>query len=173
MRVAAGLAAFFLAAGVSAVAQYAPLPTNTMVQGCPVDMRVRQRMGGATVEVDSNGVKRNVFAQRLRLILNSLRHDDAGRNAVSAMVTVFGTGPKARMQSLPPESAQNSMVRPFKVDLAHWGDPGVSGEFLLPGYTSASRVDLESITYDDGTTWKVKKNEGCRVAPDPLMLINR
>lgn len=147
--------------------------TTTVVEGCPVDMRVRQRMGGGTVAVDKDGNRRQVFAQRLRLILNSLRQGEGDRKAVSATVTVHGTGAKARMQSLRSGSASNSMVKSFNVDLAHWDEPGISGEFLLPGFTSASQVDLESVTYDDGTTWKLSNNQSCRVAPDPLMLIAR
>jgi hypothetical protein len=146
---------------------------TSVVEGCPVDMRVRQRMAGGTVAVDKDGTRRLVFAQRLRLILNSLRHGEGDRKAVSATVTVHGTGAKARMQSLRSGSGSNAMVRTFTVDLAHWDEQGVSGEFLLPGFTSASQVDLESVTFEDGTTWKLSQNESCRVAPDPLMLIAR
>ena len=148
-------------------------------QGCPVDMRVRQQRGGATVAVDENGVKRRVFAQRLRLFLNDQRRDKAGQKIVSAAVTVHGTGTKARMQPLGSGSNDyfdlnsSSMVRTLKVDLAKWDEPGVSGDFLIPGFTSANRVDLEFVTYEDGSTWKLGKNDTCRVAPDPLMLINR
>ncbi len=147
--------------------------STPVAPSCPVDMRVRQRRGGAAVAVDANGVKRNVFAQRLRLILNDLRRDNAGRKAVSATVTVHGTGGKARMQYLASGTGNNSMAKTFNVDLAGADEPGVSGDFLLPGFTSASQVDLESVTYEDGSTWKLAKNESCRVAPDPLMLVTQ
>jgi hypothetical protein len=146
---------------------------TSVIEGCPVDMRVRQRMGGGTVAVDKDGSRRQVFAQRLRLILNSVRQGEGDRKAVSATVMVHGTGAKARMQSLRSGPVSNSMVRTFEVDLAHWDEPGVSGEFLLPGFTSASQVDLDSVTYEDGTTWKLSRNHSCRVAPDPLMLIDK
>ena len=144
--------------------------TATPVQGCPVDMRVRQRMGGDTVAVDANGVKRKVFAQRLRLILNSFRQDNSGREVVSATVTVHGTGTEARMRPLGAgndhgDLNSGSKARTLSVSMSNWGEPGVAGDFLLPGFTSASRVDLESITYDDGSTWKLSKNETCQVAP--------
>ena len=203
MRIVAGLAAFFLAGAVSAVAQYAPLPTTTLpdaavsctgpaqpvtpdgktpsvpackttvVQGCPIDMRVRQRSGGAAISVDEYGIKRRVFAQKLRLILNGFRPEDGGRKAVSAMVTVHGTGTKTRMRPLGSGSDDDSMVKPFSVNLAHWDEPGFAGDFLLTGFTSASVVYLESVTYDDGSTWKFSRNDRCRVAPDPLMLIKQ
>jgi hypothetical protein len=59
------------------------------------------------------------------------------------------------------------------VGLADWGEPAVSGDFGLPGFASASRVDLDSVTYSDGTVWKLAGNEMCHVAPDPMMLINQ
>ena len=59
------------------------------------------------------------------------------------------------------------------VALAEWGEPGVSGDFRLPGFVSADRIDLQSITYEDGSTWKLAGKESCRVAPDPIMLVDR
>jgi len=210
MRVVAGLAAFVLLCGASAVAQYSPLPITTLPQGsavfciqpgplvdlkhpeknakgssetncmmavgvqsCPVDMHVRQRMSGSTLAVDANGVQRKIFAQRLRLFLNNFRPDPSGRKAVTAVVTVHGTGENARMQALHTGPVGNVLARTFSVDLANWGEPGVSGDFLLPGFTSASQVDLVSVTYDDGSTWRLEKTESCRVSVDPMMLINR
>ncbi len=151
---------------------------TVFVPACPIDMRVHQRMGGSTVAVDANGIKRKVFAQRLRLFLNDLRRDSAGQKIVSATVTVHGTSTKERIQRLNSapgtdfDSSSGSMAKTLNVDLAHWGEPGVSGDFLLPGFTSASRVDLESVTYEDGSVWKLSGNQTCRVAPDPVMLIN-
>lgn len=146
------------------------------VPGCPIDMRVHQRMGGDMVAVDANGVKRHVFAQRLRLFLNDLRPVEADRKIVSATVTVHGSGGKARVAPVGADSivtvGPGSIQRTLTVGLTSWGEPGVSGDFGLPGFTSASRVDLESVTYSDGSVWKLSGNETCRVAPDPMMLIN-
>lgn len=153
--------------------------TTAPVQGCPVDMRVRQRMGGGMTAVDENGVRRRVFAQRLRLFLNDLRPDFAGQQIVSARVTVHGSNGKERIQRVGSGSiddrdmSSGQMARTLNVDLANWGEPGVSGDFRLPEFTSASRVDLVSVTYEDGSTWKLSGNETCRVAPDPLMLIHQ
>ena len=148
------------------------------VHSCPMDMHVRQGIGGGMIAVDEKGVKRRVYAPRLRLFLNDLRKDRSGQKIVSATVTVHGTSGKPRMQNLNAHGEQDadlnsgSVKRTMNVELAHWGDPGVSGDFVLPGFTSASRVDLESVTYEEGTTWKLSGADSCRVAPDPLMLIN-
>lgn len=149
---------------------------TVFVPGCPIDMRVRQGIGGGMLAVDENGIQRRVFAPRLRLFLNDLRPGRADQKIVSATVTVRGVAGKAhfhRLNSVPALNAQSgSIVRTLSVDLANWGDRGVEGDFRLPGFASASRIDLESVTYANGSTWKLAGTETCRVAPDLLMLIN-
>lgn len=152
---------------------------TVFVPGCPIDMRVRQGIDGGMLAVDKNGEMRLVFEPRLSLSLNDLRPGTSGPKMVSAIVTVRGTGGKAHIQplhALPAsrsDSASRPLVRTLNVDLADWGQPGVSGDFRLPGFTSARQIELQSVTYEDGSTWKPSGNETCRVAPDPIMLINR
>ena len=184
MRVAASLGVFILISVGSSVAQTAPPAQNPtlfrfdpvivrtpMLPACPIDMHVRQGIGGGMVAVDENGVKRPVFAPRYRLLLNDLRKP--GQKIVSAMVTVRGWNGKAR--ALPADSDSDgksgSIQRTLSVDLVGWGEPGVEGDFRLPGFTSANRVDLQAVTYEDGSTWKLAPTDTCRVAPDPLMLV--
>jgi hypothetical protein len=136
-------------------------------------------MGGGLVAVDENGGKHRVFAPRLRLFLDDLRTGNSGQKIVSASVTVRGSNGKEHMQRLDAlpgqdrDSESGSIKRTLNVDLGNWGEPGVSGDFRLPGFTSASRVDLESVTYEDGSTWKLSGGESCWVSPDPMMLINQ
>jgi len=151
---------------------------TVFIPGCPIDMRVRQGIDGGMVAVDKNGEMRPVFEPRLSLSLNDLRPDTSGQKIVSAVVTVRGTGGKVHIQPLNalPASKSDSLsrvvIRTLNVHLADSGEPGVSGDFRLPGFTSANRTDLQSVTYEDGSTWKPSGNETCRVAPDPLMLIS-
>lgn len=157
---------------------------TAMAPACPLDMHVRQGIGGGMIAVDSNGVKRKVFAPRLRLFLNDIRPDKSGQRIVSATVKVHGSNGKERILPLissPDSNLSNSAVdrdanpdeieRTLTVNLGAWGEPGVSGDFRLPGFTSTSRVDLQSVTYEDGSTWKVSGRETCHVAPDFLMRI--
>src|SRR4051794_5839617 len=184
MRVAANFGVLILISVGSSVAQTGPPAQNPtllrsdpatfrtpVVPGCPVDMHVRQGIGGALVAVDENGVKRPVFAPQYRLFLNDVRKP--GQKIVSATVTVRGWNGKAR--ALPADSDSNlkfgSIQRTVTVNLAGWGEPGVEGDFRLPGFTSASRVDLQAVTYEDGSTWKLASTDTCRVAPDPVMLV--
>ena len=136
-------------------------------------MHVGQGIGGAMVAVDESGVKRQVFAPRLRLFLNDLRRDKPNQRIVSAAVTVHGSKPRAKARPIDTETDQGELEMNLNVSLADWGEPGVSGDFRLPGFTSANRIDLQSLTYADGSIWKLSGGQSCRVAPDPLMLVAR
>ena len=125
------------------------------------------------VAVDENGVKRPLFAPRLRLFLDDVRTDKSSQRIVSAAVTVHGSKSTAKVRPIDSKTDPGDLAMTLNVSLADWGEPGVSGDFRLPGFTSANRVDLQSVTYADGSTWKLSGGESCRVAPDPLMLVGR
>jgi len=153
--------------------------TVVVPPACPVDMHVRQGMSQGMLAVDANGERRLVFAPRLRLFLNDQRKDKAGQTIVSATITVHGRKGKARLQPLnvgpggSDDSDSADLEKTLSVELGNWGEPGVSGDFRLPGLTSARRIDLQSVTYEDGSTWKLSGDQTCHVAPDRVMLINQ
>lgn len=179
MRVAAGFGIFILATGVPIVAQATWSPQSPMelrpdaVRSCPINMHVGQGIGGAMLAVDENGVKRLVFAPRLRLFLNDLRSDKSSQRIVSAAVTVHGSNGKPTLRPINSQTKPSDRELSLTVSLAEWGEPGVSGDFRLPGFISADRIDLQSITYEDGSIWKLSGGESCRVAPDPIMLVGQ
>lgn len=47
----------------------------------------------------------------------------------------------------------------------------VAADLTLPGFTSVKSIQVESITYQDGSTWVVGAGQSCQIAPDPLMLV--
>jgi hypothetical protein len=47
----------------------------------------------------------------------------------------------------------------------------ISGDFRLPGFVVLDSVELNSVTYDDGTIWNVSAPQSCRAKPSPLMLV--
>ena len=47
----------------------------------------------------------------------------------------------------------------------------VAADLVLPGFTSVSAVELQSITYQNGAVWSIAKGETCRVTPDRMMLV--
>jgi hypothetical protein len=138
---------------------------------CPLQMRVRQGVGGNMVAVDKSGKEVEMFAARLVLLLSNFRPEHrTATHIVAATVTVHGT--TARGQVLPADTRHDNsceIVKRVSVKLAANGEPEVSGDLLLPGFTSTSRVDLESVTYDDGNTWRLSGTDTCHVSPDFIM----
>ena len=51
------------------------------------------------------------------------------------------------------------------------GNGGVTAQLTLPGFAGVSSIALDSVTYSDGSTWKMEAKSGCRVVPDPLLLV--
>ena len=149
-------------------------PTDSaQVAMCPLEMRVRQGIGGNMMAVDGNGKQVEMFAQRLKLLLNDVRREHAGEaRMVEATVTVHGTG--ATGQVLPADTrrdASGEIVKTLTVRLTANGEPEVSGDIRLPGFTSTRMVDLESVAYDDGSTWKLSATDTCHVPPDMVMRV--
>ncbi len=141
---------------------------------CPLQMSVRQGVGGNMMAVDQNGKQVEMFAQRLKLLLNDLRQEhQSSARIVEATVTVHGT--TARGQILPADTRQDAsgeIAKTLTVRLTAHGEPQVSGDIRLPGFTSTRMVDLESVAYDDGSTWKLSGTGTCHVPPDMVMPVS-
>jgi hypothetical protein len=137
---------------------------------CPLDMHVRQGIGGRMLAVDEHGAQVEMFAARLKLLLKDLRANQPASQMEKATVTVHGLSGKE--QILPADSRSDrpaDRVTTLTVRMTGDGEPEVSGILRLPGFTAALMVDLESVIYDDGTVVKFSGSEACHVAPDFLM----
>jgi hypothetical protein len=48
----------------------------------------------------------------------------------------------------------------------------VAADIVVDGVSATQTIDLVSLTYADGSSWKLADGASCRIAPDPLMLIS-
>jgi|ERR1035437_3368363 hypothetical protein len=152
------------------IVQIAPPSINP----CPVGMRVRQGIGSQLMAV-KDGHRTRVFASRLHVNLSTPDSSkDSPSQILSATVTVHGLNGKARMLLVgagPDRAAE--VTRTMNVAFAPDNDKSYWSELVLPGFTSTTMVDLRSITYADGSTWKATAHLGlCHATPDPIMLIS-
>ena len=132
---------------------------------CPVSLRAQHGADGNIRKVDKN--RPGGVAQLLHLIIT--RSDS--RQIVEARLRVRGTSGKGRVDrsATAPggmDAIRNLMVR-FK--------PGAGNEVIadawVPGMTAVLQVDLHSITFADGGTQLFGAADGCRLAPELLMLV--
>jgi len=141
------------------------------LQGCPVSMEAT-RLGGVDM-VKVRGIEEREPAQRIRLTL----HDRTNpARILGARVAVRGTDGKPRMSTLAStlENSTNRAGEVTKTVTLNFNDRGenwAAADLLLRGLTSVSRVKLESLTYEDGTTWQPEQGSSCSVVPSPLMLV--
>ena len=182
MHIALSLGFGLISASIYSFAQGAlPAPVRAVdgtrasgASACPLDMRVRHSVGGKTIAVDEYGARVETFAQRLKLLLNDPRPNRASQRMIKARVTVRGWNGKE--QILPAGSTRDRDWDLARISLTVPLIGGVlseaSADLTLPGFTAASTVELQSVTFDDGAVWSFSGSTGCRVAPDLYMPVN-
>lgn len=146
---------------------YLPAPT------CPVSMHALQGAGTGLVAV--HGDQRMAgFSQRIHLILTKPK----STKIAVAKVKVFGLSGKNRVErasanqlGLTNQQPAFDLTRTLDVTFTPEGERDVATDLVLPGFTSVLSIQLESLTYKDGSTWTVAGRQACRVAPDPMMLV--
>ncbi len=127
-------------------------------------------MGSEMTLVGRDGVRAKVFAAQLKLILKELRTAAPDRRMVNATVTVHGSNGAGQILPTDDHPGRPAEVsKSLTVRLAMSNEAEVSGDLLLPGFTAALMVDLDSVTYDDGAVWRFSRNSACHAAPDFLM----
>ena len=138
-----------------------------MPMGCPVSLRAQHGATGGMVQADKSRPKG--LAQLLHLTLI----DPDSRQIVSARVRVHGVSGKGRVtQALSnPDSGDPDSVRNLVVQFSSAPGKTATGDLWVPDMTAVLRIDLNSLTYSDGSSRSFTAQETCHVAPDLKMLI--
>lgn len=143
------------------------------VSSCPVDLQAKQGHDGGFVAVRNRGPEDPDIvhhpAQHIHLIVRNRKGD---KRIAGATVTAHGLSARGRMLGADLNSAQPDLKRTLDLKFINEGDGTSSAELDLPAFTSVQSVKLDSITYDDGSTWKMPHSTMCSVVPDGVMLIS-
>jgi hypothetical protein len=132
---------------------------------CPVELRARPGGGGAVAYASD---ARNGKSQRLHLTFANGK----SKEIVAVSVTVRGLSPWARI--VPADrGSQDSHTFAKTVDLKLNVATGKNAEedVALQSFASITRVDLESVEYADGTSWKASAMQSCHIVPDLFVLV--
>ena len=148
-------------------AQSFPAPTRVISLACPVGMQAQQRASSQLVAVQ-NGHRAQISGQRIALTLRAAHSP----RITSAQVKVRGLSPKAHVAQSKAGDISSEIFRTMTVNFDEESNGGVTGELLLPGFTSVTSIELQRIVYENETVWSVGSDSVCRVTPDPLMLIS-
>jgi hypothetical protein len=145
------------------------------IGSCPVAMQAKQ--GGMTqmVKTGQKPPQPQQYApapkpaQHILLILSGFGKD---KSVASATVTARGLSSRSRMQNLDLiGDGSSDLRRTMKVTFTPDPDGSVSAYIDLPAFTAVNSLQLQSITYSDGSNWKLADQHMCWVTPDPMMLI--
>jgi hypothetical protein len=168
----------FLFATLSAIGQNVARATGTT---CPVGMQATHgrslpssvNAGGAHQQGPAiNG--RQFVAQPPVPAINQQIHlvmtNPLSRDIVSAQFTAHGFSNKSRTVYLDDAQAPD-LTTTVKVVIDVKGNGHASSDLSLSDFTAVSSIDLNSITYADGSTWHSSSLGACSVVPDGVMLI--
>jgi hypothetical protein len=152
-------------------------PLHMDSANCPVGLQVKHGPG-LTVAKNAEGpsingkplpygqVKVQDQGQGIHLTLSNL----SPRSIVSAQVIVHGFSNKWRY--VPLSGADPDLARTVDVALDVKGNGEASRNLSLSHFTAITAVDVNAITYADGSTWRTSSPGACSAAPDLLMLVN-
>jgi hypothetical protein len=133
---------------------------------CPLLMRAQHLSDGNLVKTRNSHP--SGIGQWLHLSIVSRD----SKQIAKATLRVRGFSPKARVTQTGPGGDQAfDVTRTLTVAFATGADRNAIADFRVPGMTAVGRIDLESLEYSDGSTWKTGGTSSCGVAPDPEMLI--
>jgi hypothetical protein len=167
----------FLLGPTFVTAQTAVAPSNPVSQPavleiappaahCPVSLNAQQMPGGDRWVVNGASVK--PLAQRLHLTATAPHSGPI----VAANITVRGYTGKARLTPVGRfDSDTGDAARTLDVAFASGAGGEASTDIALAGFSAVTVVELNSITYSDGSRWKLSAGSSCRTWIDGIMLV--
>ena len=161
---AVALSPVAMAAQSAGPSQATVLTISPAATGCPVSLRAQHKADGSMVQVDNTHPRG--IGQWLHLVLE----DRSASPPAKATVTVHGYSDKARITQAAGGDGADA-VKTLTVTFAPLDDRSVAGDLWAPGMTAVTRIDLDSVTYADGTMSSFAARQGCNVTPDPFMLV--
>jgi|HubBroStandDraft_1064217.scaffolds.fasta_scaffold09908_3 hypothetical protein len=146
-----------------ATAQIAP-----MINTCPVSLHAQQSSAATRREVGSQDPRPNGIAQSLHLTVTN----PDSRRVVAANVTVRGFANKARLMQVLSDQNSSDAAKTMDVRFPDVSGKELSADLRVPDLTAVSEIDLNSLTYADGSIWKLAAGNSCRSWIDGFMLVS-
>jgi hypothetical protein len=75
------------------------------------------------------------------------------------------------VQTQPTDSVSSDAARTLDVSFPANTSKDNSAILWVPGLTAVQAIELNSLTYADGSTWKIASGNVCRSPVDALMLV--
>jgi hypothetical protein len=143
---------------------------------CPVSLSASQLGSPMNREV-GNEPSAGKSREATQLVRLTVQPRDA-RRIVSATVTVHGYANKGRVVETLTAEAEDAYgggdaVKTLEVSFPSRTGSQTWAELAVPGFSAVSSVQVKSITYADGSSWKFAEGVACSTRIDPMMLVSR
>jgi hypothetical protein len=139
--------------------------THVLGSNCPVELRAQPGGGGAMAYASG---PRKDNSQRLHLTFANRK----SKEIVAVSVTVRGLSPWARVVPVDSGSqASHQLAKTVDLKLNVATGKNAEEDVTLQSFASFTRVDLESVEYADGTSWKASAMQICHIVPDLFVLV--
>jgi hypothetical protein len=144
---------------------------RTVGADCPVGLKVNH--GPSLQKRDTKSgpfvpPAPKVQEQRIQLTMTN----PSPKEIVSAQITIYGFSDKSRAIPLAGAKDTPDLRKTVNLVLDVKGNDHVSSDLSLHRFTSVAYVELDSITYADGATWKASPRSACSVTPELFMLVS-
>lgn len=141
--------------------------------GCPVAMHLDQSvMGGATNARNGQSTKR--FQTKLHLIASGAQQAKYRASDIkSAQVTAYGIDSTPRFElTWSMQGNRSGPAKSMTVNFVPEANGGAEANFVVASLPAVSMLDVNSITFANGSTWKPMPGHACSVMPDPFVLVS-
>jgi hypothetical protein len=133
---------------------------------CPVSVHAKQAGGGEMQRVDRAHPKGG--GQGVHLILTN----PDSRQIIGAKVTVRGLTAKNRvLNTLSIQDDSSDAAKTLSLTFSADSGKEASTDIWVPGLTAIQSIDLNTLTYADGSTRQLSAGMTCRTIPDAVMLV--
>jgi hypothetical protein len=106
--------------------------------------------------------------QRIHLTVTNL----SPHSIVSADVTAHGLSEKWRFVPLTTGQPVPDLVKQIKVVLEVKGNDRASQDLAFNHFATVTSIDVNAVSYADGSSWHAAAPGACSVTPSPLMLVS-
>jgi hypothetical protein len=135
---------------------------------CPLNLRAEQGLSGelrSTRVLPSHQETPPQSVQQIRLTLANT----ALIGITAARIKVHGYTPNGRV--MPSGTPLPDAARSLDLLLVVGPRQDISTDLRLESFSAVTTIELESVSYADGSRWQATAENRCEIAPDPVMLI--
>jgi hypothetical protein len=135
---------------------------------CPVNLEA-WRQGSVVMKNANDGQPDRTPAQQLQLTLTNYSQT---RNVVSAVLKVYGyDGSVQAMPADPVRRGKGELSKTVEVSLTVLGGRSASTDLTMRKFGTVSRIEVESVEFADGTSWRAAEQGLCSFTPKLYMLV--